>query len=254
MRRVALLYKAISDGCLPCAKGVFPIGPNCGTESQFVIVEQAGVESSFDFLAAQIDPDEDQLLHTVAVRLKPEVGQGAEAGFILGPFFFGECGVPEALGLGIDAVAGLGVDADNVVFSGQPEKAFGAEYAGEDFAEGIPETLGMKGTAGTVDKTGDAVFFGFGGVEALEFFEPAGHDGGLFFVVEAGVEDQGWRNAGMICLEDFRIGVDLEQQLFKTNDVLGAHTIDLVDDQDIGELHLIDQQVGNVARVFVAEA
>ena len=133
MRRSALLHQAIRLGGLPLPERIFPEGPICRAELHFFVCEETAIESSFDFGLSHIDTDEDHLLHAVAVGFEPEVGECAEAGFVFGPLVFGEGGIPEALRLGVDAIAGLGIDADDVVFGGEPEEAFSAENAGEDF-------------------------------------------------------------------------------------------------------------------------
>lgn len=108
----------------------------------------------------------------------------------------------------------------------------------------------MEGCSFTVDDRPDSVFLGLGGVLSLEFLQPAGCLCGPFEGEQAGIHDGAERNVPVRYGEDARGLVECSNQRGEFGELPGGDEIGLADQDDVGELDLIDEQIGDVAFVL----
>ena len=103
-----------------------------------------------------------------------------------------------------------------------------------------------------IDERGDAVFLGLGHVvgKAVKLFRPHGMFVCLFEIEKAGVQDRIRRNVRSIRFDDPGVGVEAADDLARGIDLFGSGVGDLVEDDHIGELDLIGQQMDQRALVL----
>jgi len=129
------------------------------------------------------------------------------------------------------AAAGLSPSANHVVAGGEPEKSLGAQESGRVAVEEIPEAFRMKGPSGAKDKAADAVFLGFGGVDAVQFLDPTGGGLGFFHIETSGVEDIAKGDAAALGIHNAGGGVELVQDGAKLGAFFGTDQVGFVDDE-----------------------
>ena len=151
--------------------------------------------------------------------------------------------------------AGLRPAAGLLVFAGQPEKALGAQQTtvAPFLREEIEEALRMERPARTVSTGGDAVFLGFRHVLATQFLEPTRCLRGAVEVEAAGVEDLVQGDLPHAHGLDVGVGVEPAQDGHQLLALGLADQVNLADEDHVGELHLLDQQVGDRAFVLLAQ-
>jgi hypothetical protein len=150
---------------------------------------------------------------------------------------------------------GLGPTARILVLAGQPEKALGAQQFAVDprAVDKVEEALRMKRTAGPIGGGSDAVLFGFRHMLAAQFLQPAWGLGGAFEVETPGVEDLVQRHFAHDHRDDLRLGIQAFEDGHQFLTFVAADQVDLADQDDVGELDLLDQQVGDRALIFFAQ-
>ena len=111
----------------------------------------------------------------------------------------------------------------------------------------------MKWPPGAEHKAADPVFLGLRRVLVVQLPEPACGGLGFFHVEAAGVEDAGEIYAAAGAFDDFRAGVEVVHDGVEFLELLFVDEIGFVNEDHIGELHLIDKKVGDGAFVLFAE-
>ena len=117
----------------------------------------------------------------------------------------------------------------------------------------VPEALRVERAAGAEDEAADPVFLGLGRVLVIQLAEPACGGLGFFHVEAAGVEDGSKIYAAALGFDDFRAGIQVVENGAEFLELLFVDEIGFVNEEDIGELHLIDKKVGDGAFVLFAE-
>lgn len=120
----------------------------------------------------------------------------------------------------------------------------------KDVLDGAPEALGVERPTGAVDERADSVLLGLGVDLLVEALEPAGAEGRLAVREELRVQDLAEVEAGLDRGEDLGVRVQLADDAADAVDLVPGHEVALVDDQDVGELDLVDLQVRDVAVVL----
>jgi len=112
----------------------------------------------------------------------------------------------------------------------------------------------MKRPPRAVGAGGDAVFLGFGNVLATHFLQPAGCLGSALEVEAAGVENLLQRHRAHAHRQDLGMGIEPAQDSHQLLAFGRGDQVDLADQDDVSELHLVDQQVGDRTLVVLAQA
>ena len=108
----------------------------------------------------------------------------------------------------------------------------------------------MEGLAASIDKAADAVLLGFRNMLAVEFFEPSRHATGRLFVVQTSPNDIPEVHFPAGHPAQPRVWVEVVQDAFQTLRLFLRNQVALVDDDDVGKLNLIGQQIHNGSFVF----
>src|SRR5690606_10211744 len=100
---------------------------------------------------------------------------------------------------------------------------------------------------------GDAELLGFRNMFATYFLEPARRLGRPFEVEAAGVEDALQRYLTHAHWQNLSVSIEAAEDGAQFLAFGGSDQVDLADQDDIGEFHLLDQQLGDRTFVLFAE-
>ena len=204
--------------------------------------------------SSRLHPDEHELLTAVAATASTQrVGQ-------VGPLVVGRrairsagvAGRPRRHRLGErHRQPGLTPHRLDVGAARDPEETLRAQHAVPARWQ-LREPLRMERPTMPVHERGDAVLLGLGGVVAVEFAHPGAGERGLVGVEEVRVEDgprSGRRRARQFRRTARRVQ-DCERGL-DSREVVDVDQVGLGDDDHVGELDLVDQQIDDGAIVVV---
>ncbi len=111
----------------------------------------------------------------------------------------------------------------------------------------------MEGAPREVGRRSDAIFLGLGDVLAAHFLEPARRLGGPLEIEAAGIEDLCQRHIAHAHGQDLGIGVQTAQDRHELLALGAGDQINFADEDDVSELHLLDQQLSDGALIVLAQ-
>ena len=229
--------------------------PGFGAGGHFGVAQQAVVQLGAQAREVDVLADEHQLLTAVADLGGPFAHDGAQTVLVLGPLRPGH-EAPPAPGVAMThQPTGLRPAAGFLVLAGQPEVTLGAQQAAIDplAVEEGEEALGVEGPARLVGGRGDAVLLGLRHVLATQLLEPARGLGGAVEIEAAGVEDLRQRRLAHHHRHDLGLGIQAAQDGGQLLALGAGNQVGLADQDDVGELHLLDQQVGDRTLIVLAQ-
>ena len=150
-------------------------------------------------------------------------------------------------------LTGLAPVAGKLRAAGQPEEALGAPDAGPFAVQQVVEAPGVERSARPIDEGGDAVFLGLGRHLAAQGLGPAGSLFRLLHVEQARADHLIQRHGAPHRLKDPGAGIELGHHRLQRPELDRVEQIALVKHDDVGELDLVDQQIGDRALVVLAQ-
>ncbi len=151
--------------------------------------------------------------------------------------------------------ARLGPAARQSPLAGQPEQPLGAQQpavAPRTAYEAV-KTLRMKRAVRSVHGRANTVFLRFRNVLAAQFLQPTRRFGSPLEIEQAGIEYLAQRDVTHHHWQDVRVSVEVTQDRRQLRERVSADQITLADQDDISELDLLDQQVGNRTLVVLTQ-
>ena len=229
--------------------------PGLAVSGGETLVEQARIEASAHRRLVHLLADEDELLRAIAEARMPVRLLVRSLTLGVPPVFARHGRPPHSDGVHVDDAAGLRPLVEDPMVSGDPEEAFRAEHAAPvlGVVQERPQLLGVEGLRRPIGEARNPVLFGLRRVLALKLSNPAGGVRRLLVVEQARVEHAFERDLSARRHEDLRAGVERFHDGLDLERLIVAHEIELVQHDDVGELDLVNEQVGHRPVIFFAQ-
>mmetsp|Transcript_182470 Transcript_182470/g.444150 ORF Transcript_182470/g.444150 Transcript_182470/m.444150 type:complete len:467 (-) Transcript_182470:8-1408(-) len=218
-----------------------PPRPCPGPQLELLVGQKDSVERRADLGLLHVRADEDELLSPVAVT-----------GLLV------LCGLRWPLGLRHRALQPLAPRCNlqghprlapihgDVVIAGRPQEALRAQHARKEaLPQQAVQAVGVEGAVRAVDEAGDAILLGLRLVAPLQLLDPPGQHARRLHVEAARVQQHTGAHHPELALNHSSPGVELLKDSPQAPQLHGGHEVHLVEDQDVGKLHLVNKQVND---------
>jgi len=239
---------------MPRREGIREALPRLDAAAHLFVGQQARLEQQPLGLLVEIDADEHDLLTAVAEGLLPAFLEPGPCFGVAWTVLLGTCRPPDAGGFESERAARLRPQPRDIAAVGEPHEALASDGLEEAADDEVVEALGVEWPSRLEDKRRHAVLLGLRGVLVVELLDPLGRRLRLGHVESLGVEDGVERHLAESAADDRRVGVQRADVPLHFAEVILADEIALVEDDDVGELDLIGEQVGDRAGVGLVVA
>src|SRR5688572_25789609 len=216
-------------------------------------LQQAGVEARPQRWLVQARADENQLLATITVPWVPVRTLVRPLSVTRGPLLSRQRRPPRARSVDVAHAPRLPPLIGHTVSGGHPEEALGAQHSepGLWIVEEGPQPLRVEGLWPAIDEAADAVRLRLRSVVPSQLALPARGRRRLLVVEQPCTDHALDRHTSPSGAKHAGAGVERAHRPFQGAQRTLVDQIALVQDDDVGKLHLVDQQIGHRALILL---